>query len=154
MIGIDYGMARVGLAYSDESMTIAFPLETVKADKKSTKTVVQVVGAIEKHRKLMRYEIEAIVVGLPLMMSGKAGLMVDEVKHFIQLINEALPGVRIVEWDERLSSVMADRAMREGSMTRKRRAQHVDTVAATIILQSYLDSLKLRSLGAGPPDFE
>lgn len=145
ILGIDYGMARIGLAYSDEGRMIAFPLEVVKVDKKSAKTIESVVAAIQKHQKAMKYELDEVVVGLPLMMSGKAGLMVDEVKHFIQLLTAALPGVKIVEWDERLSSVMADRAMREGSMTRKRRAQHVDTVAATIILQSYLDHSFLKN---------
>ncbi len=138
-IGIDYGIARIGLSYSDEGLMIAFPLQVVKVDKKSTKTAGGVVEAIRKHQEGLRYEIHEIIIGMPLMMSGKSGMMADEVKHFIVLLTEALPGVVIKSWDERLSSVMADRSMRETSMTRKKRAQHVDTVAATIILQNYLD---------------
>lgn len=142
VIGIDYGMARIGLAYSDESQTIAMPLKIIRVEKKSNTTIQTILKELKTHQKELGYEIEAFVVGLPLLMSGKMGLLADEVKHFVALLKEAsqLP---IIMWDERLSSVQAERSMREFNITRKRRSKMVDTVAAVIILQNYLDTKKL-----------
>ena len=78
------------------------------------------------------------------MMSGKMGFLADETKYFIELLKKLI-SIPIVSWDERLTSVQAERSMREGNLSRKKRAKSVDNVAAIIILQSYLDHLKLRS---------
>lgn len=144
ILGIDYGMARIGLSISDESKTIAAPLIVFQADKKGEKTVQKLMEYLEQHQQSMRYSIQEIVIGMPLMMNGKVGFLADEVKHFITLLQQvtALP---IFTWDERLTSVQAERSMREGNMTRKKRAQTVDTVAAVIILQNYLDFKKLQA---------
>ena len=141
IIGIDFGMARIGISYSDETKTIAAPLITMKTDRKSEKTVQLLIDLLNKHQAEYKYQIEEIVIGLPLMMSGKMGMLADEVGHFVELLKQAI-AVPIIKWDERLTSVLADRALREGSFTRKKRAQYVDTVAAVIILQNYLDSKK------------
>ncbi|MEM1282660.1 MAG: Holliday junction resolvase RuvX [Chlamydiota bacterium] len=150
LIGIDYGMARIGLSYSDPSKLIASPLAIVNAEKKAKLTIDKVKKALEKHQEELGYRIEKIIVGLPLMMNGKAGLMVDEVQHFIDLLKEAVPDVPIETWDERLTSVQAERSMREASMSRKKRSKRVDTVSAVIILQNYLDCEQLRG-GPLPP---
>ncbi|MCE5318009.1 MAG: Holliday junction resolvase RuvX [Parachlamydia sp.] len=142
VIGIDYGMARLGLSYSDESKLIAMPWMVLGAEKKTEKTVAKFLRELERNQKEKAYEAEAIVVGMPLLMSGKVGFLADEVKHFIEFLKQATT-IPIVSWDERLTSVQAERALRESSLTRKRRAQYVDTVAAVIILQNYLDSIKL-----------
>lgn len=144
LIGVDYGMARIGLSYSDPSKIIASPLAIINAEKKAKPTVQKVVKALEDHQKELGYQIEKIVVGLPLLMSGKAGLMVDEVNHFIDLLKEALPEIAIETLDERLTSVQAERSMREASMSRKKRSKKVDTVSAVIILQNYLDRMQLQ----------
>lgn len=144
LIGIDFGMARIGLSYSDTSKIIASPLAIINAEKKAKVTVQKVVNALIDHQKELNYDIEKIVVGLPLMMNGKAGLMVDEVNHFIDLLQEALPDTTIETMDERLTSVQAERSMREASMSRKKRSKRVDTVSAVIILQNYLDREQLR----------
>jgi putative holliday junction resolvase len=73
-----------------------------------------------------------------LLMSGKMGLLADEVTHFVELLKSAT-SLPVVTWDERLTSVQADRSLREGNFTRKKRSQKVDSVAAVIILQNYLD---------------
>lgn len=143
IVGIDFGMARIGLSISDENKIIATPMITLKTEKKSEATVQKLLASLNAHAELHRYRIEEIVIGLPLLMSGKKGLLADEVMHFITLLKQFI-SVPIVTWDERLSSVQADRSLRESSMTRKKRSQNVDSVAAIIILQSYLDSLKLR----------
>lgn len=144
IIGIDYGLARIGLAVSDVQKIIATPMTTFAAEKKSEVTVVKLVKMLVEHAATHRYQIEQIVVGLPLLMSGKKGLLADEVLHFIELLKQHFT-VPIITWDERLSSVQADRSLREGSLSRKKRAKNVDSVSAIIILQSYLDSLTLRA---------
>jgi putative Holliday junction resolvase len=138
ILAIDFGMARLGIAISDESKILAMPLMTFPAEKKSEHTVAKLAEMLAKHQKENRYSISLIVIGLPLLMSGKIGFLADEVKHFAQLL-EAATSYPTLLWDERLTSVQADRALREGQLTRKKRSKAVDTVAATLILQSYLD---------------
>lgn len=142
IIGIDFGMARLGIAYSDESKTIAMPLAVIQAEKKSEQTVSKVVKELKQHQQQNNYEIEEIVVGLPLLMSGKFGLLADEVKHFVEQLKKSIQAP-VVTWDERLTTVQAERSMRESNLTRKRRAKVVDTVAAVIILQNYLDHKRM-----------
>lgn len=144
IIGIDYGLARIGLSVSDETKTIAMPLETLKCEKKTEDTAKKLLKAFEDHQAAYNYEIETIVIGLPLMMSGKTGFLADETQYFKQLLNQFI-STPIVSWDERLTSVQAERSMREGHLTRKKRAKSVDNVAAILILQSYLDHLKIQS---------
>ncbi len=139
IIGIDYGMARLGIALSDEQKIIATPLLTLTAEKKTVATAAKLAIELKKHAEANRYDIAEIIIGLPLMMSGKKGMLADEVVHFIELLKQHLL-VPIHTWDERLTSVQAERSLRESSLTRKRRSKVIDTVAATIILQSYLDS--------------
>lgn len=142
IIGVDYGMARIGLAVSDETKMIASSMETLPADKKASATVDKLLHYLDRHAADHRYRIETLVIGMPLMMSGKKGMLADEVVHFVALLKERVP-YPIITWDERLSSVQADRSLREGNFTRKKRSKMVDAVAATIILQSYLDHLRL-----------
>lgn len=144
-IGIDYGNARIGISYSDTSKLIAAPLMIVKAAKKSEQTIRSIKEVLDQHQKEFNYEIDTIVVGMPLMMSGEKGLMADEVNFFISKLKVAYPNIKIVTWDERLSSVQADRSMREANFSRKKRTKFADTVSAVIILQNYLDSLKFKN---------
>lgn len=138
IIGIDFGMARIGVAVSDARKIIAMPLFTVRAEYRTALTVQKLAKELQQHAEAHAYQIEELVVGMPYLMSGKKGSFADEVAHFIELLKNEIP-FRIVTWDERLTSVQADRSLREGNLTRKKRSQHVDQVAATIILQNYLD---------------
>jgi putative holliday junction resolvase len=142
IVGIDYGLARLGLALSDESKLIANALKTMPAEKKAEATAKKLIKELQEHAALHHYGIEEIVIGMPLMMSGKKGMLADEVIHFVSLLKELIP-VPIATWDERLSSVQADRSLREGNFSRKRRSKMVDAVAAVIILQNYLDHKRL-----------
>jgi putative holliday junction resolvase len=142
VIGIDYGIARIGLSVSDERKIIATPLTTLVAEKKSELTIAKLVAFLRQHESDYGYQIEAIAIGYPLLMSGKKGLLADEVNHFVELLKEVF-SIPIVTWDERLTSVQADRSLREGNFTRKKRSQKVDSVAAVIILQNYLDFLRM-----------
>jgi putative holliday junction resolvase len=139
ILGVDYGLKRLGLALSDERKIIASPLLTLQAESKSELTALKLLEAIAKICKDQRCEIEEIIIGLPLMMSGTTGFLADEVKHFVQLLQQTT-SIPIRMWDERLTTVQAERSLRESSLTRKRRSKIVDIVSAAIILQSYLDS--------------
>ena len=141
-VGIDYGLVRIGIAVSDPTHLIAAPLMTLQAEKKSPATIAKLLAELEKHQKEYSYTIKEIVIGMPLMMSGKQGLQADEVQHFVAQLREATE-TPIVTWDERLTTVQAERALREAKMSRKKRMKVVDKVAAVIILQSYLDSLRI-----------
>lgn len=138
-IAIDYGMARIGIAVSDERKIIAKPLMTIRAEKKSHNTVNKVVNALAQDAKDNLYSIDEIIVGLPLMMSGKMGFLADEVKHFVELLQKAV-SIPVLTWDERLTTVQAERSLMESSLSRKKRSKIIDEVAAVILLQSYLDS--------------
>lgn len=138
-IGLDFGLARIGIAVSDERKIIASPLLTLKTEKKIEQTAEKLLSELEKHQKIQNYQVEEIVIGLPLLMSGKMGFLADEVKHFVEIL-KLQTNTPIITWDERLTSVQAEKSLRESSLTRKRRSSLVDTVAAVIILQNYLDS--------------
>lgn len=138
LVGIDFGMARLGVAISDERQIIATPFQTVQAEKKTELTVAKILALISQLQATHGCEVEEIVVGMPLMMSGRTGFQADEVKHFVQLLAQAT-AIPVRTWDERLSTVQAERSLRESQMTRKRRSKVVDIVSAAIILQSYLD---------------
>lgn len=150
---MDFGMARIGLSYSDVSKTIASPLGIMNAEKKTTVTLQKLIKILEDHQRELDYHLEKIIVGLPLMMSGQTGWMADEVNHFVELMQKALPDISIETWDERLSSVQAERSMKEANLSRKKRAKRVDSVAAVIILQSYLDRecMRFETLPPLPP---
>lgn len=148
IIGIDYGLSRLGLSVSDEQHIIATPLTTFIAEKRCEATVIKLIAELNRHSELHRYIIQEIVVGLPLLMNGKKGFFADEVLHFMELLRNHID-VPIISWDERLSSVQADRSLRESNMTRKKRSKSVDSVAAIIILQNYLDSKKERIKAEG-----
>jgi putative Holliday junction resolvase len=141
ILGIDFGMSRLGLALSDETKIIAMPHSTLTAEKKTELTIKKLVETIAQINQKQNCCIEQIVIGLPLMMSGVTGFLADEVKHFADVLAKFSP-IPILLWDERLTTVQAERSLREGSLTRKKRSKVVDMVSATIILQSYLDTQK------------
>ena len=144
LIGIDFGMRRLGIALSDERQIIATPYQTVQAEKKTELTVAKILALLAELQEKHACDIEEIIVGLPLMMSGRTGFQADEVKHFVQLLSQATP-IPVRTWDERLTTVQAERSLRESQMTRKKRSKVVDIVSAAIILQSYLDLKHMRS---------
>lgn len=139
IVGVDYGMARIGLAISDPTKLIATPMETLKTEKQAEKTAVKFVEVLDAYAVKLNCTIDCLVIGMPLMMNGKRGLLADEVHHFVDQLKILTP-IPIILWDERLTTVQAERSLRESSLSRKKRAKVVDSVAAIIILQSYLDS--------------
>lgn len=136
LLGIDLGLARIGLAVSDELGMLAHPLETFPAasPKKFMDRIAEIVG---------QRKIECVVVGLPRNMDGSVGPAAEEALAFVEKLSAQLP-CPVVSWDERLTTVAANRALHEaGRKTRTTRGQ-VDQVAAQMLLQGYLDYLELR----------
>ncbi len=112
LIGIDFGMSRIGLALSDERQIIASPLLTLKTEKKTDQTIAKLLALLVELEQKNNCEIEEIIIGLPLMMSGRMGFLADEVKHFVQLLSQ-VTSIPIRTWDERLTTVQAERSLRE-----------------------------------------
>lgn len=132
IIAIDYGTKRVGIAVADPLRLFAQPYGTFTQRE-----------AVARIRALHADEgIATIVIGWPLMEDGEEGVATQRVQQYINRLRNALPGVEIVKWDERYTSLMAKEQVYASGGTRKRRADkgRVDAAAAGIILQEYLDS--------------
>jgi putative Holliday junction resolvase len=129
VLGIDFGRARIGLAISDELLLLAHPLETIAADEGAASRVTEIV----RERKIGR-----VVVGIPRQMSGEVGPAAREAMQFVNKLNQLL-SCEVVTWDERLTTVAANRALREAGKKTRQTRNYVDQVAAQMILQGYLD---------------
>jgi putative Holliday junction resolvase len=138
IMGIDFGTTRIGLSLSDPLQIIAQPYRTIRNDPR----------AIDAICDIIRQElVSLVVVGLPLNLKGEMGKKAREVEDFIGQLAAAAPA-EIVSWDERFTTTMAHQTLLEMGTKRKDREQRrkrVDEMAASLILQSYLDSRK-RSL--------
>jgi putative Holliday junction resolvase len=132
ILALDPGAVRIGFAVSDGLKLIAQPLEFVPAEpfRKFLERLKQV---------LREKEVELILVGLPRNMDGSYGPAAQKVKEFIAALQEAV-SVPIQTWDERLTTVQANRYLIQGGVRREKRKEKVDKMAAAILLQSYLDS--------------
>jgi len=125
--GVDFGLKRIGLALSDPGQTLASPLPTVHS-------LEEALGALKGQ------EVVRLVVGMPHHLHGGRGTLADQVEAFGQKLGAEL-GVPVLFWDERLTSLQAERSLKEQGLNRRKRAKVVDQLAAVLILQSYLDSL-------------
>ena len=133
VLGVDLGGARTGIALSDDLRMLAHPLETIESA--SARTVAQRVQKIVAEK-----QVDCVVVGLPRQMNGSLGPAAKNVQSFVETLR-SIVSCEVVTWDERLSTVAAERALREaGKKTRETRGIR-DQVAAQIILQGYLDRL-------------
>lgn len=132
IVAIDYGRARIGLAISDEKKIIASPLTIVLTQKNPAATIKQLLAT------LASYDIEKVVIGMPLQLNGKKGVMAEEVTQFLQLLQTHLT-YPVVSIDERMSTLQAEKALKESQLNRKKRSKVIDTVAATVLLQNYLE---------------
>lgn len=131
ILGIDTGDARVGVAISDELGMLAHPLETI---------VVAKTDALERISALVTEKgVSAIVVGMPRNMDGSFGPAAEKAKAFIEALRQKV-SCRIIPWDERLTTVSAQRNLREAGRKAKEQRGVIDQAAAQIILQGWLDS--------------
>ncbi len=131
-LGIDLGSKRIGVALSDSAGTVAVPYEVVTRTKDRQRD----------HRRLLELaqeaEVECVVVGMPYSLDGSEGPAARRARAEIEVLRRVLP-VPVETYDERLSTVTADRSLREMQLGAGARRRMVDSVAASVILQSWLD---------------
>ena len=134
LAGLDFGDKTIGVAISDRLWSVASPTQTVKR----TKFTADAAALLDL---LAAREVKGIVLGLPLNMDGSEGPRCQKTRAFARNLAR-LTDLPMTFWDERLSSVAADRAMLEADMSRAKRAEKIDQVAAAIILQGALDRMR------------
>lgn len=138
IMGLDYGSKTMGVAISDPLGFTAQPIEIIrrKEENKLRQTLARIEALIQE------YEVEQIVLGFPKNMNNTVG---DRAEKSLELkaMLERRTGLPVLMWDERLTTVEANRTMMETGIRRENRGKYVDALAAVLILQGYLDSLSL-----------
>ena len=134
IMGLDFGSKTVGVAVSDSLLLTAQGLEIIRRNEehKLRRTLASIEELIEE------YEVEEIVLGMPKNMNATEGLRVELTLEFKEKL-ERRTGLPVHTWDERLTTVAADKAMMEAGVRRENRKDYVDMIAAVLILQGYLD---------------
>jgi len=133
ILALDHGTKRIGVAVSDETKTIAQPLEYIPAE-----PFADFLARLKK--LLVEKEVDLVLIGLPRNMDGSYGPAAQKVQAFVAVLRNAIT-VPIKTWDERLTSAQADRILIQGKVRRDQRKEKVDKMAAAILLQSYLDGI-------------
>lgn len=128
---IDFGLKRLGVALSDESQTIATALGTLTAGKTTQETIDSLL------KLLAPYEIERIIIGHPLHMDGRSSPLAQAAAQFLEQLKPRV-SCALSLFDERLSTLQAERMLKSGNVNRKKRTQIIDSLSAVIILQSFL----------------
>ena len=136
IMGLDYGSKTVGVAISDPLGITAQAIETIcrKDENKLRKTCARIEELIKE------YQVERIVLGLPKHMNNDIGNRAEKSIEFGQML-ERRTGLEVVMWDERLTTVEAERTLIENKVRREERKKYIDKIAAVFILQGYLDSI-------------
>lgn len=135
LFGLDYGTKTIGIAVSDAGWRIASPLETIRRGKFT-------VDARHLLALADRWGVVAFVIGMPFNMDGSSGTRVQSTRDFARNLGRLTPRP-LVAWDERWSTVAAERAMLEADASRAKRRAAIDKVAAALILQGALDRLRI-----------
>lgn len=134
---MDFGAKTVGVAISDPLLITAQGIEIIRRERENK--LRQTLARIEQ--LIVEYEVKEIVLGLPKNMNDTLGERAELSLAFRDML-ERRTGLPVKMWDERLTTVAAERAMMEAGIRREERAEHVDKIAACLILQGYLDSRK------------
>lgn len=134
IMGIDYGDSRIGIAISDALMYTAQGIETIKWNKSIEEPLKRISELVEE------YKINKIVVGFPKNMNGTIGPRGEKTIEFAELLKKRIGDIEVILWDERLTTVAANRTMREMGVKKNNKKKLVDQIAAVYILQGYLDS--------------
>lgn len=137
ILGLDFGSKTVGVAVSDPLLITAQSLETITRE--SPNKLRRTFARIEEI--VAEYDVEEIVVGLPKHMNDDEGERALLTREFADKLSRRT-GLNIIMWDERLTTVMAERVLQESGVRRENRKSVIDSVAATFILQDYLDSIR------------
>ncbi|HXA45645.1 MAG TPA: Holliday junction resolvase RuvX [Candidatus Angelobacter sp.] len=131
ILALDHGTKRIGVAVSDETQTIAQPLEYIPAEPFAD-------FLVRLKKILAEKEVDLVLIGLPRNMDGSYGPAAHKVETFVSVLRNAI-AVPLKTWDERLTSAMANRILIQANVRRDKRKEKVDKMAAAILLQSYLD---------------
>ena len=134
IMGLDFGSKTVGVAVSDELLLTAQGLEIIRRKEENKQR--QTLARIEE--LIVEYGVTEIVLGYPKNMNDTLGDRVQKTEEFKEKL-ERRTGLPVVLWDERLTTVAADKLMMEAGIRRENRKEHVDRIAASFILQGYLD---------------
>ena len=132
VLGIDLGYRRIGIAMSDPQRLIAQALTTLHRKGSLAPILMEIISLIHE------YEIQHVVIGWPLRLNGKEGIQTRRVDRFIEALKQRV-SIEVDRWDERMSTIAAERALIEANMSRQGRKAVIDQVAATLILQGWLD---------------
>lgn len=144
ILGLDYGSKTVGVAVSDELLITAQGVEIIR--RKSPGKLRQTLARIEELAGA--YGVDRIVLGYPKNMNNTEGERCERTKEFQEML-ERRTGLSVILWDERLTTVAAHDSMIEMGIRRENRGEYVDEIAAILILQGYLDSLRFAKEQAG-----
>jgi putative Holliday junction resolvase len=131
ILGLDVGSKTIGVAVSDPTGIIAQGVKTIDRGNRDWREQLEKIA--------QEYEIKRIVIGLPIHMNGSEGKEVASVRKFGDFVGEKIT-VPIIYWDERLSTVAAERTLLEADLSREKRKKVIDKMAAVFILQGYLDA--------------
>jgi putative Holliday junction resolvase len=134
ILGLDVGDVRIGAAISDELGFAAHPLCTIT--RKNRKTDLAVICDL-----INTHQVDAVVIGLPLMLSGEIGIQAEKVQKFANRLKQEAR-IPIHLWDERLTTVEAEDILRDAGKPRNKRRQVIDQVAAVLILDEYLNDVR------------
>jgi putative holliday junction resolvase len=134
VLGIDVGSVRIGLAISDETLTLASPVATIPNQPRTLWTRIE--------REMEDRQVERIVIGLPRRLDGTEGDSAERARSFAAELG-ARTTIPIDFWDERFTTTLAERALIESGVRRKRRREVIDSVAAALILQNWLDARRI-----------
>lgn len=137
IMGLDFGSKTVGVAMSDELLLTAQPLEIIR--RKEENKLRRTLARIEE--LIVEYGVEELVLGLPKNMNATEGPRAELSYEFRDKL-ERRTGLPVIMWDERLTTVAADKIMMETGVRRENRKEYVDKIAAALILQGYLDRRK------------
>ena len=138
ILGLDYGSKTVGVAVSDPMLVTAQGVETIT--RKEENKLRQTLARIEEICK--EYEVDRIVLGYPKNMNNTIGERAERTEEFKAML-ERRTGIPVILWDERLTTISAERVLMEFGVRRENRKEYIDKIAAVFILQGYLDSLMM-----------
>lgn len=139
IMGLDYGTKTVGVAISDALLLTAQGIETIerKEENKLRKTCARIEELIRE------YEVDRIVLGFPKHMNNDIGERAEKATEFGEMLKRRT-GLEVIMWDERMTTISAERVLIESDVRRENRKKYIDKIAAVFILQGYLDSLSIK----------
>lgn len=139
IMGLDYGSKTVGVAISDALKITAQGIETIerKEENKLRRTLARIEELVKE------YEVDTIVLGFPKNMNNTLGERAEKTLELKEMLERRI-GIPVILWDERLTTISAERTLMESKVRREDRKKYVDKIAAVFILQGYLDSISMR----------